>query len=352
VTRHVLVTGHPRLLARRLAESFRAKGPETRVSLLVNEKHAEAAAGFARGISAEVLVGDISSLHLGLSTGEYRDVAGTVTDVVHAAEWSFLGATLEEMRRVNVEGTRAALDLAADCKRLRRFTHFSTVYVSGDREGVIAEDELACGQGFRNGFEQTKFEAETLVRAAMATLPCTILRPSILVGDTKTGEIDRFEGPYVVAMLLVTSPLQVAVPLPGNGVAPLNVVPIDYVVAAANHIHEDQRAVGRTFHLADPNPSSSRRIYQLIAERQGKKLPRLSLGYRVADAILRLPGLEKLTREQRAAIAYVNHLSFFSTRGTLEILDGTGIHCPPIEGYLDTLIDYVRAEYRRKREAS
>ena len=349
---HVLVTGYPRLLARRLAESFRARRPQGRVSMLANEKHAEAATAFARGISAEVLVGDISSLHLGLSTGEYRDAVRTVTDVLHAAEWSFLGATLAEMRRVNVEGTRAALDLAADCRKLRRFTHFSTVYVSGDREGVVAEDELACGQAFRNAFEQTKFEAEVLARAAMATVPCTVLRPSILVGDTRTGEIDRFEGPYVVAILLVTSPLQVAVPLPGNGVAPLNVVPIDYVVSAASHIHDDERAVGRTFHLADPNPSSSRRIYELIAERQGKKLPRLSLGYRVADAILRLPGLEKLTREQRAAIAYVNHLSFFSTRGTLEILDGTGIRCPPIEGYLDTLIDYVRAEYRRKREAS
>jgi nucleoside-diphosphate-sugar epimerase len=352
VTGHALVTGYPRLLARRLAESLRARTPEGRISVLADEKHAEAAAGFARGIGAEILVGDISSLHLGLSTGEYRDAAGTVTDVLHAAEWSFLGATLAEMRRVNVEGTRAALDLAADCRKLRRFTHFSTVYVSGDREGVIAEDELACGQAFRNAFERTKFEAEVLARAAMATIPCTVLRPSILVGDTKTGQIDRFEGPYVVAILLVTSPLQVAVPLPGNGVAPLNVVPIDYVVSAANHIHHDERAAGRTFHLADPNPSSSRRIYQLIAERQGRKLPRLSLGYRVADAILRLPGLEKLTREQRAAIAYVNHLSFFSTRGTLEILDGTGIRCPPIESYLDTLIEYVRAEYRRKREAS
>ncbi|MFL5426203.1 MAG: SDR family oxidoreductase [Myxococcales bacterium] len=352
MTGHALVTGYPRLLARRIAETLRARSPEGRISVLASDKHAQHAQLFARGIRAEVLVGDISSLHLGLSTEEYREAVETVTDVLHAAEWSFLGATLEEMRRVNVEGTRSALDFAADCRKLRRFTHFSTVYVSGDREGVVAEDELDCGQAFRNSYEQTKFEAEGVVRSAMTTIPCTVLRPSIIVGDTKTGEIDRFEGPYVVAILLVTSPLQVAVPLPGNGVAPLNVVPIDYVVAAAAHIHGDERAVGRTFHLADPNPSSSRRIYELIAERQGRKLPRLSLGYRVADAILRLPGLEKLTREQRTAIAYVNHLSFFSTRGVLEILDGTGIRCPPIEGYLDTLIEYVRAEYKRKRDAS
>jgi thioester reductase-like protein len=352
MTGHALVTGYPRLLARRVAETLRARRPHGRISLLSLEKHAEAAERFASGIQADVLVGDVSSLHLGLSTGEYRDTVATVTDVLHAAEWSFLGATLGEMRRVNVEGTRTALDFAADCRKLRRFTHFSTVYVSGDREGVVAEDELACGQAFRNFYEQTKFEAEGVVRSAMATLPCTILRPSIIVGNSNTGEIDRFDGPFAVAILLVTSPLQVAVPLPGSGVAPLNVVPIDYVVAAAAQIHGDERAVGRTFHLADPNPSSSRRVYELIAEREGRKLPRLSLGYRVADAILRLPGLEKLTREQRAAIAYVNHLSFFSTRGVLEILEGTGIRCPPIEGYLDTLIDHVRAEYKRKRDAS
>jgi thioester reductase-like protein len=308
MTGHALVTGYPRLIARRVAETLRARRPDGRISLLSTEKHAEAAERFASGIRADVLVGDVSSLHLGLSTGEYRDTVATVTDVLHAAEWGFLGATLREMRRVNVEGTRTALDFAADCRKLRRFTHFSTVYVSGDREGVVAEDELACGQAFRNFYEQTKFEAEGVVRSAMTTLPCTILRPSIIVGSTKAGEIDRFEGPFVVAILLVTSPSKLLVPLPGTE-SPLNVVPIDYVVAAAAHIHGDERAVGRTFTSPIPIRRASRLSTRLIAKREGRKLPRLSLGYRVADAILRLPGLEKLTREQRAAIAYVNHLA-------------------------------------------
>jgi thioester reductase-like protein len=224
------------------------------------------------------------------------------------------------------------------------------VFVSGDRVGTIAEDELAYGQSFRNAYEESKFEAELLVRRAMGQIPATVLRPSIVVGDSKTGEIDRFEGPYALAILLVTSPVQVPVPLPGDGVAPLNAVPIDYVVDAAAAIHQDSRAVGRTFHLVDPNPSSSRRVYEQIAQRAGKKLPRLSLGYKLTDALLKLPGLERLTREQRAAIAYVNHLAFYSSRHTLEILDGTGIRCPPIESYLDNLIEFVRAEYRRNKE--
>jgi thioester reductase-like protein len=342
---HVLITGFPKLLARRLALRLHAGGAE--VSLLVQEAEAGAAREFAHG-AMEVLVGDASAMHLGLSTSEYREVTGGVSDVVHAAELSALGAPREEMRRVNLGGTQAVLELAADCRKLRRFTHLSTVFVSGDRVGVIAEDELAYGQAFRNAYEETKFEAELVVRRAMGQIPTTVLRPSIVVGDTKTGDLDRFEGPYALAILLVTSPLQVPVPLPGDGVAPLNVVPIDYVVDAAAAIHKDPRAVGRTFHLVDPNPSSSRRVYELIAQRSGKKLPRLSLGYKLTDALLKLPGLERLTREQRAAIAYVNHLAFYSTRHTLELLDGSGIRSPPIDSYLDNLIEYVRAEHRKK----
>jgi len=345
---HVLVTGYPKLLARRMALRLHAGG--ARVSLLTRDKHAEGAQSFAQG-AMDVLVGDAGAMHLGLSTAEYRDLCETVTDVLHAAEWSYLAAPREEMVRVNVEGTRAALELAGDCRRLRRFTHFSTVFVSGDRVGVVAEDELAQGQAFRNAYEETKFEAELLVRRAMGQIPATVLRPSIVVGDSKTGEIDRFEGPYALAILLVTSPLQVPVPLPGDGVAPLNAVPIDYVVDASAVIQRDPRAVGRTFHLVDPNPSSSRHVYELIAQRSGKRLPRLSLGYRLTDALLKLPGLERLTREQRTAIAYVNHLSFYSSRNAVEILDGTGVRCPPIESYLDNLIEYVRTEYRRKKEA-
>jgi thioester reductase-like protein len=340
----VLITGFPKLLARRMALRLHAGGAQ--VSLLIQEAQAAAARDFAHG-AMDVLVGDVSAMHLGLSTPEYREVTAGVTDVLHTAEESTLGSRREEMRRGNLTGTQAVLELATDCQKLRRFTHLSTVFVSGDRVGVIAEDELAYGQAFRNPYEETKFEAELLVRRAMGQIPATVLRPSIVVGDTKTGEIDRFEGPYALAILLVTSPLQVPVPLPGDGVAPLNAVPIDYVIDAAMAIHKDARAVGRTFHLVDPNPSSSRRVYELIAQRSGKKLPRLSLGYKLTDALLKLPGLERLTREQRAAIAYVNHLAFYSSRHTLEILDGTGIRCPPIESYLDNLIEYVRAEYRK-----
>jgi thioester reductase-like protein len=352
---HYLITGFPKLLARRLAADLHAR-PKARLSLLSREQDAEEARAFAASLEpdggdrVEILVGEVANLHLGLSTGEYRALSHDTTDILHAAELSQLSAPKSELWGVNVEGTRAVIELAGDCRRLRRLTHVSTVFVAGDRTGVVAEDELALGQSFRNEYERTRFEAELLVRRAMSELPCSVLRPAIVVGDSRTGEIDRFEGPYSVAILLVTSPVSVPVPLPGDGSAPLNVVPIDFVVAAGAAIHHDPRAVGRTFQIVDPNPPSTRRVWELVAQRTGRKLPRISLGYRLTDALLKLPGLERLTREQRTAIAYVSHLTFFTSRNTLELLEGTGIRCPHIESYLDLLVEYVRTEHRRKRE--
>src|SRR4029079_1733814 len=101
-------------------------------------------------------------------------------------------------------------------------------------------------------------------------------------GDSRTGEIDRFDGPYYLGILLVTSPLNIPLPLPGNGVAPLNVVPVDFVVDAFFFLSRDPRAAGKTFHLVDPNPMSARRVYELIAERANKRLPRFNLSARAA----------------------------------------------------------------------
>src|SRR5207253_7735470 len=222
-----------------------ALGPHGAIVLLAQEEHADAAADFAASLpEARVLTGDVGSMHLGLSTAEYRDLAADCSEIVHAAEWSNVGADKPTLERVNVEGTRTVLEFAQDCRKLRRVTHFSTVFVSGDRVGVIAEDELSAGQTFRNFYEQTKFESELLVRRAMGQTPCTVLRPAFIVGDSTTGELDRFEGPYTVAALLLSTRLQVPLPLPGDGVAPLNVVPIDFVASASAAIHHDPRAVG------------------------------------------------------------------------------------------------------------
>ncbi|MCI0571147.1 MAG: SDR family oxidoreductase [Myxococcaceae bacterium] len=348
------VTGYPGLIAKRLVAHIARHAPGSRIYALVQPRfHKEALdhAGSLQGVSVEVLQGDVVDMHLGLSGEEYQRVSGEVTDIFHLAAIQFLAVPREALFRVNVDGTRNVLELARDCgPRLRRFNHFSSCYVSGDRVGVIAEDELDVGQGFRNAYEESKFHAERLVQRAASELPVSVFRPACVVGDSHTGEIDRFEGPYFLGILLVASPLAVPLPLPGNGVAPLNVVPVDFVVNAVWTLSREPRAVGRTFHLVDPNPMSARRVYELIAEKAHKRLPKFTLPARATDAVLRLPGLEKLLRPQRAAISYVNHLAIYNCHNTLELLDGTGIRCPPLSSYLDQLVDYVRESFRRRRE--
>jgi len=349
------VTGYPGFIGKRLVRHIAENDPKGRIYLLVQPKFIKEAHGYVselKGAPIELLQGDIVDMHLGLAGEEYKRLCESVTQIFHLAAISYMGMPREIAHRVNVGGTRNVVELARDCKQLRRLNHFSTTYVSGDRVGVIAEDELDVGQGFRNPYEETKFEAEKIVQRAAATVPVTIYRPSTVVGDSKTGEIDRFEGPYYLGMVLVMSPLMVPLPLPGNGVAPLNVVPVDFVVNAVWSLSRNPAAAGRTVHLVDPNPMSARRVYELIAAKANKRLPRFNLSARAADAILRLPGLEKLARPQRAAINYVNHLALYNCHTALELLDGTGVRCPPLTTYLDKLVEYAREHYARSRDSA
>jgi thioester reductase-like protein len=347
------VTGYPGFIGRRLVEHIARSEPESAIYLLVQPRNVDDARRYAQKLEArvEIFSGDVVDLHLGLSGEEYRRLCREVTQIFHLAAVSYLGAPPQLVHSVNVDGTKNVIELARDCANLERLNHFSTCYVSGERLGVIAEDELDFGQPFRNAYEQSKMQAEKLIQKAGLQLPISIYRPSSVVGDSRTGEIDRFDGPYYLGILLVTSPLTIPLPLPGDGVAPLNVVPVNFVVEAVWRLARDKRAVGKTFHLVDPNPMSARRVYELIAQMAHKRLPKITLSAKAADVVLRLPFLEKLARPQRAAISYVNHLAIYNCNNTLELLDGTGIRCPPLSSYLDKLVEYVREVYQRRRDA-
>ncbi len=349
----VFVTGYPGFIARRLVQRLVPVLPAgAKLSLLVEPSQLEVARRAAADLPVrpELLEGDVSRMHLGLSGPEFKRLAGEVTEIWHLAALKDIAAGRDRLRRVNVEGTRNALDLARSSPRLRRFQHFSSAWVSGDRVGVILEEELEFGQRFHDAYEESKYRAEVLVKKAMAEgLPATVYRPCIVVGDSRTGEIDKFDGPYALAILLLASPLTLPLPLPGDGSAPLNVIPVDFAVDAAVAISRNRAATGRTVHLADPAPLSARRVYELVAAHEHKKLPPMSLPARAVDALLRLPLLERLARSQRSAIEAVNHVALYNCRATLELLEGTGIRCPPLTSYVDRLTDFVKEQYARKK---
>lgn len=345
----VLVTGGSGFIGRRLVRVLARRLQPGRDRLVLLARLGRAAAVQAEldelPARSEVVEGDVTRMHLGLSGVEYKALAAEVTEIWHLAGLDDQTAGAGTLRAVNVEGTRGVLELAATAPRLRRLHHFSTAHVSGDREGVILEDELDEGQGFTSAYERTKFQAEKLVRAALAELPGTIYRPSIVVGDSRTGEVDRINGPYYLALLLVASPLGVPLPLPGRGAAPLNVVPVDFVVDAALAIGANPAGVGRTVHLVDPAPLPARRVYELIAERTGRTLPQVALPHRAVEALLGLPILERYARAQRNAVRLVNHLALYHCQRQIELLEGTGVRCPPITSYLDRLVEFARHRF-------
>jgi thioester reductase-like protein len=222
--------------------------------------------------------------------------------------------------------------------------------VSGKRRGVVLEEELDHGQPFHNFYEETKFEAEKLAQAAQRRLPMTILRPGLIVGDSRTGEIDKLDGPYYLVVLIATNSLQLRVPLPGRGTAPLHLVPIDYVIDAGYQLGLDEQAAGHTFHLTDPNPLPARRVYELVAERSRGKLARGFLPAGLTRTLLRAPGIERLARAPLSFLESFDRQCFYNSRHAAALLEPAGIRCPPFDSYVDNLVQFVRGVHAARRQ--
>jgi len=358
----VLLTGFPTFPARRMCEELlRSDGVTQRKTLVhavVRSKLAGEAIAALEALPFEqrqrvnLIEGDAAAMDLGLSGEEFSSLAHEVDRIHHVAQVSYLGVNPKTAEQVNVGGAREILEFAEACTSLRCLVFHSTAHVSGDREGLVLEDELKAGQSFRNIVEETKARAEKLVRAAMDRLPISVVRPSIVVGDSTTGEVDRFDGPYLLILLIVTSPPDFALPLPGRGNALLNLVPIDYVVRAAHAIGRSERAIGKTFHLVDPTPLPARRVFELVARAGGRRLPRGFIPANITKALLRTPGLERFAKSPRALLDTLGTDVTYDHAHTDEILADTLIQCPPFESYVDRIVEYVQMRLREKRAKS
>ncbi len=352
----VLVTGFPTsFLATRVVKKVLASDERAEVRCVVPSRFLQRAEEVRASLPASqrdrltVLEGDVTALDMGLSGAEYTSLLRDVTRIHHCASATYLGVEAAAAERLNVGGVRELLELAEGASKLQRLVHWSSALVAGSRRGIVREDELVR-TSFRNVVEATRFRGEALVRAAMKKgLPATILRPSILVGDSRNGEIDRLEGPYLLILLMLSTPVDLPVPLPGRAEVPVNLVPIDYVVDAGCAIAGDPRSLGRTFHLVDPRPATARAVFERIARTLGRPSPRGSLPTQLATAVLRTPGLEKLAHVPRAFLEQLAVEVAYDDRNTRELLSGTGIRCPPFEQYVDVMVDYVRAQQVKDR---
>lgn len=349
----VLLTGFPSFIARRLCRRLCAEGDD--VQLLVRHRHKDNAAQFLRSCegpgSGTALVGDVVLMDLGLSGPEVRRLLRRVEQIYHLAGVAPRSSRVNVAHKVNVEGTRSLVEVALGADRLVRFNFLSTAFVSGARQGVVLEEELDRGQKFRAVFEETKFAAEGIVRRASADMPVSIYRPPLIVGDSQTGEFDTKDDPYHLMLAFLNVPLDVGVPLPGRGDYPLNLVPVDFVIEAMFTLSRDQRAVGLTFHLTDPNPLPARRVLELLADYGRKRRPRGAIPASLARRLLKLPGVDRLGPPHRV-VDHFNQLVIYNCMNTLQLLAGTGIQCPPFESYVRNLVTNLQRMGGDGEEAS
>lgn len=190
--------------------------------------------------------GDVTLPDLGLSAEIARSLSRRVTHIVHAAAGIRLNQQLDHARAINVRGTREVLKFAERCPRLACFGHVSTAYVAGDRIGTIREEDLLCGQRFLNSYEQSKCEAEELVRLRAGLFPVAIFRPSIIVGDSADGHTCNFTTLYHPLKLIAKGILR---EIPGDARTRLDIVPVDYVAERVVRLTREPARGSATYHL-------------------------------------------------------------------------------------------------------
>jgi thioester reductase-like protein len=291
----------------------------------------------------ELVEGDITALGLGLSE-EARTSLDAVTEVWHLAAVYDLHVAHEMARKVNVGGTANVLELCWSLPSPPRLHYVSTCYVSGSYAGEFPEDALEEGQSFRNHYESTKFTAELLVRQAMTHgLAGTIYRPGIVVGDSRTGETQKFDGPYFFASFLRRQAPVAFVPwLADPDRVRVWLVPRDFVISAMDRLSVLEESVGRTYALADPQAPTARQVVDAFARRLGKRVVWVPLHAGLTRAaIAAVPGMSRLLGLPAEAIDYFASETTYSTRNTEQALADTGVACPAFDDYADRLLDFM-----------
>lgn len=342
----VLFTGFPGFIGSRLVRRLLADNPDREIVALVEprmEARARASAAAIDGGRIRVQPGDITDRRLGLDDITWARLTAETTAVFHLAAVYDLAVPAAVAERVNVAGTGHILAFCRACERLERHLYVSTAYVAGLRSGTVYEDELAAGQGFKNHYESTKFAAEVLVRSSMAfdRVPTTIVRPGIVVGDSRTGQTAKFDGPYYILRTL--SALPGPAPRLGNPDATFNVVPVDFVVDAIAVSAQADAALGRTLHLVDPEPLASSELVELLAREYDGRRPTLPVPIGLVEWSLGLKPVRTLMGgTPRESLSYLNHPVRFDVARASEVLAPHGLRCPRLPEYLATMVRFFR----------
>jgi thioester reductase-like protein len=347
----ILFTGFPGFIGMRLVRRILERKPGSRIACLVQEKFRPMAEDAVKAIEEShphargrigLVPGDITVERLGIAAGHARELLRDLTECYHLAAVYDLAVSRELGRLVNVEGTKNVLELLQHAKRFERLHYVSTAYVSGTHHGRFRETDLDVGQGFKNFYEETKFQAE--VEVARSRLPKTIYRPGVVVGDSKTGETGKFDGPYFVlrAMERVPSP-GIFIRL-GLGSGTVNIVPVDFVVEALSALSAIPGSLGKTYHLTDPAPHSAVEISEMFAAAIDKRFLYVPVPTVAARALFSPKPVERFFGMPRQALDYFDDPVVHDATQATADLGALGITCPRLEDYVPALVAFYRAQ--------
>jgi nucleoside-diphosphate-sugar epimerase len=350
MTHSILLTGATGMVGQTLLPLLTRRADVDEIFTLVRE------AGY-QGSSCKItpMRGEVTaSGELGLSAEVCREVMDRVTVVIHAAADTRFAAPLDEARAANLEGTRNVLAFAACCPRLRAVVALSTLHVAGRRTGTIHEDDLIHDAGFVNSYEQSKYEAELLLRENMRELPISILRLSTVLGDSRTGEVGKLAAIHHALRFCYNS---LAPMVPGTPDSAVDLIALDFAAAAVEHFATDGFQAGRTFQICGGADVIT------ISELLGRT-SELFLRYRPSwrkraiemPAIVDLPTFELFARSVeevgdnllRNSVAIIKHfapqLSYpkqFADAQCMESLRAAGIVKPEVSGFYPRVVRWL-----------
>ncbi|MGB2939513.1 MAG: SDR family oxidoreductase [Candidatus Dormiibacterota bacterium] len=324
------------------------KGSRAKLDALVAERWPQAADRI-KGVE-----GDITKPDAGVSAEDKAHLKGA--EVYHLAAVYDLEATEAANRAANVDGTRHVVELA-NSAGAARLHHVSSIAVAGGKwKGDFSEEMFEEGQELEHPYYATKYESEQIVRNE-SKVPYRVYRPGIVVGHSQTGEADRIDGPYYAFKILqrLRASLPSWAPLVGPEGWPLNLVPVDFVAQAIDHIGHKEGLDGRTFHIVDPNPLSLGDTLNEFA--RAAHAPEFALRFDrratsmvpsdISNAIGRLPAVQRI-REQvlegikipEPALDYMANRATFTATESQKELAGSGIEVPPLRAYAWRIWDY------------
>jgi NAD(P)-dependent dehydrogenase (short-subunit alcohol dehydrogenase family) len=354
------VTGATGFIGKRLVKALLARRGATVYFLLRPGSEAKVPGllaywGAAKGRAVPVM-GDLTGKKLGVAADQVKALKGNIDQMYHLAAVYDLSADEESQVAVNIEGTRNAVEFAKAIDA-RRFNHVSSIAAAGLYEGVFREDMFDEAENLDHPYFATKHESEKIVRTE-CKVPWSVYRPAMVVGDSRTGEMDKIDGPYYFFKLIqrmrqVLPPWMPSIGLEGGRI---NIVPVDFVVAALDHIsHTALEGSGQCFHLVDPeglrvgdvlaifskaahapkmNVFVNAALLGFIPRGVKKSLMALAPVRRVRNAVMKDLGLPE------DILTFVNYPTRFDDRDTQRALKGSAIACPPLKDYAWRLWDY------------